>query len=575
MPVQRRMSSRLTGCLTGFGTALALGAAATALHAQGRGASGNPLDQLPVPAAAPVLAPMPLRIDGQAPAGAAAGRLDQSIRPNRFDIEGVTAIPFADVARLFAPLVHEPVTVGRLVAVAADATDLYRAQGHPLSFVYVPAQNFDEGVVRVVAVEGFIASVRIEGDAGPAEAKLRQIAQRLMRERPLKIATFERVSQLLTRVPGITLTAEASLPGTTDGATALVLKVRRQPYNVSLGADLRKPTPRAVLNGVVNDPLVPGGQLTASTLLGNFKREQLYTLGYTQLVGDNGLVLKSTYSDYRGYPDEQYARGNRIERHNVNQRAELSASYPLLLDARSSLTLDGGTYAVNNTDAYRVTQSGVTLTDETRVRALFGQLAWIDTTVTRGRTASVLVAQGLRTAGASAIQYSNTPGVAGQNMAKLDFTRVAFDASQRDRYANDWGTGVAFGAQYSPNTLATSERISFGGARFGRGYAPGDAAGDSGWGLGLELNRQYKVDGGVWLQQVEPYVLVEAAQVQTDIGEPMPKRLGSAALGMRWSDRKHYSLDLAIAKPTGDAVATNPDRRMRASLMLTYQLGPR
>ena len=298
-------------------------------------------------------------------------------------------------------------------------------------------------------------------------------------------------------------------------------------------------------------------------------------MGYTQLVGSDGLVFKGNYSDYRGFPDNQFGRGNLIERYNVNRRAELSASYPLRLNTRSSLMLDAGVYAVNNADSYRVPQSGVTLTDETRMRALFAQMAWTDTTATRGRTASVLVAQGLRAAGALALQTSNIPGVAGQNPAKLNFTRVAFDASQRDRYANNWGTAISLGAQYSPNSLAASERISFGGARFGRGYAPGDATGDSGWGVGVEINRQFKVDGVAWLQQVEPYILLEAAQVHNDIGESQPRRLKSAALGLRWSDRKHYGLDLAVAKPTGDLAPPNPKRHVRVSLLLTYQLGSR
>ena len=556
-------------------TTLALGAAAITLHAQVRTGGGNPLDQLPGPVVAPTPAPVRLQVEGQGLAGAAADRLDRLVTPTRFDIEGVTAIPFAQVAQLFTPMASGPVTVRQLVAVAAEATALYRAQDNPLSFVYIPAQEFSGGVVRVVAVEGYIADVRIEGDAGSAEPKLREISKRLMQERPLRMATFERVSQLMSRVPGITVAAEAAMPGSTDGATVLVLKVRRQPYNVSLGADLRKPVQRAMINGVLNEPLVPGGQVSASTLLGHFNLERLYTAGYTQLVGGDGLAFKGTYSDYRGFPDRQFDRGDPIERFNINRRAELSASFPLLLNATSSMTLDGGAYAVNNTDNYKVPQNGVTLTDETRMRALFAQLAWTDTTATRGRTASLLVAQGLRVAGASAFQASNTPGVAGKNTAKLDFTRAVLDASQRDRYANNWGTAVTFGAQYSPDTLAASERVSFGGSRFGRGYAPGDASGDSGWGMGIELNRQFMVDGGPWLQQAEPYMLLEAAQVHNEVTQPRLRHLGSAAVGLRWTDRKHYSLDLAVAKPTGDSTVTNPQRSVRASLLFTYQLGTR
>lgn len=551
--------------------AMALATVTTGLHAQSGG--GNPLDQLP---SSRPLEPGPAprtTVDVQTPAGPAEPRLARSVTPTRFDIEGVQAIPFAEVANLFAPLAGQPVTVERLVALSRDATALYRERGHPLSFVFVPDQTFDGGVVRIVAVEGYIASVRIEGDTGAAEPKLRQIAERLQAERPLTQANFERVTQLLARLPGVKVDATASLPQTTDGATVLVLKVKRQPYNVSVGADLRQPTSRAVLSGVINDPFWSGGQLSASTLLGKFEREKLLTVGYTQLVGADGLQLKTSFSNYRGYPDEQLGRGAELERFNTNRRLELSASYPLYLSARSSLTLNGGFYAVDNVDDYRESATGGRLTDDTRVRALFAQLAYADAQPDRSRSASVLLAQGLDGAGASAEVRSNINGLSGPGAARLDFTRIAVDASQRDRFANQWGTGVSFGAQYSGHTLASSERVSFGGPRFGRGYAAGDAAGDSGWGVGLEVNRLFKYEGS-WLKQIEPYLLVEAARVSTREGTPAPEKLGSVALGVRLSDARYYSLDVAIAKPTGDPAATNPARKPRLSLMLTYQLSP-
>lgn len=557
-----------------IGVVVAFAGGTAALQAQTQG--GNPLDQLPSPAPVPtVRAPAP-QVNVRPPAGAAdgAGKLERQLVPARFDIEGVTALPFPRIAALFAPLAGQPVTVARLVEIAGEATALYRQAGNPLSFVYLPDQGFEGGVVRVVAVEGYIGSVRIEGDAGPAEARLREIAGRLVAERPLRQATFDRVTQLLLRLPGVTVGATASMPATTDGATELVLKVTRQPYNVSLGADLRKPTPRAVLGAVINDPFVPGGQLSASTLLGDFSREKLLSLGYTQLVGADGLQLKAQATSYRGYPDRNLDSGSPLERFNTNRRVELSASYPLLLDARSSLMLNGGFYGVDNADDYRVPATGARLTDDTRVRAAFAQLSYLDAQADRSRGASVLLAQGFDGAGASAEVRSNVAGLGGTGTSKLAFTRLAIDGNQRDRFANQWGTGVSFGAQYSPNSLAASERISFGGPRFGRGYAAGDAAGDSGWGVGLEVNRMFRLDAG-WLKQIEPYLLVERARVATDLGRPMPQNLRSIALGVRLSDAKYYSLDLAIAKPTGDAAIDNPSRKTRVSLLLSYQLAAR
>ena len=557
------------------GIALTLAGSAAALHAQ-TAQGGNPLDQLPMPAPVPAArAPTP-QVTARPPPGAADGadKLARQLTPSRFDIEGVKALPFSTVAALFAPLAGQQVTVAKLVEIAGQATALYRQVGHPLSFVYLPDQSFDGGVVRVIAVEGYIGSVRIEGDAGPAEARLRDIASRLIAERPLRQSTFDRITQLLLRLPGVTVTAAASMPATTDGATVLVLKVTRQPYNVSLGADLRQPTARAVLSGVLNDPFVPGGQLSASTLLGDLSREKLLTFGYTQLVGTDGLQLKAQATTYRGYPDKKLDSGSALERFNTNRRLELSASYPLLLDARSSLMLNGGFYGVDNADDYRVPANGARLTDDTRVRALFAQLAYLDVQADRSRSAGMMLAQGFDGAGASAEVRSNIAGLGGPGSARLAFTRLAIDASQRDRFGNQWGTGVSFGAQYSPRSLASSERISFGGPKFGRGYAAGDAAGDSGWGVGIEVNRMFRFET-TWLKQVEPYVLLEQARVSTDIGRPMPRTLRSVAIGFRLSDAKHYSLDLAVGKPTGDAAIDNPARKVRVSLLLSYQLAAR
>ena len=288
-------------------------------------------------------------------------------------------------------------------------------------------------------------------------------------------------------------------------------------------------------------------------------------------MGADGLAIKASVVSYSGYPDKQNDPGDALVRHNDNRRAQLSASYPLTLSARGGATLEGGLYAVNNTDSYRVPQTGLTLNDESRIRALFAQLSWSDTTATRARTANLFVAQGLRMAGAAAYQTSNTAGVAGRSSTDLDFTRVSVDLGQRDRYAAGWGSAVSLGAQYSPNTLPSSERVSFGGMRFGRGYAPGDGVGDSGWGAGIELNRQFPIDAGPWLQQLEPYVLLEGAQVRTELGTPSPRRLLSTALGVRLSDNKHYSVDFALAKPMGDAAITNPERKIRASVLLVYQ----
>jgi hemolysin activation/secretion protein len=462
--------------------------------------------------------------------------------------------------------------VGRIVEVGREVTALYRQRGYALSFAFVPPQDFQDGAVRVVVVEGHIRAVAIEGDAGPAEARLRALAAEIVRDKPLRSATFDRYTQLMSRLPGVTVGAQAPQPTTTDGGTDLTLSVRRQPYNVSLGADLRRPTARGVLSGQWNDPLpfLPGGQLTASTLLGDFQKERFANLAYTQLVGAEGLALRAALSHYRGRPDVG-ALSPALTREVANRRLDLGATYPLLLDRNHSLTVGGGFYATDNEDEYRNRFNAAALTEDVRVRALTAQASYVSALPTRSRTATATFSQGIDGLGASAENRINFAGAAAPNPARLDFSRIAFDASQRDRHAGRWGTALSAGGQFSPHVVPVTERVSFGGSRFGRGYAPGEIAGDSGFGAGGEINRAFPFDGGRWLQQLEPYLLLEAARVHSRLAPARDAQLRSVALGMRLTDNKHYALDLAAAKPTGDPSPNNPERRLRFSLLLSYQ----
>ncbi|MDB5963660.1 MAG: ShlB/FhaC/HecB family hemolysin secretion/activation protein, partial [Polaromonas sp.] len=541
--------------------------------AQSPGTSGNPVDQLPAAQpTSPSQGNADIRILPPAqPAQAAAAR---NVTPQRFAIEGVNAIPFDEVAALFKPLAGKPTTVGKVADVAREVSALYRQRGYALSFCFIPEQDFRDGVVRVVAVEGYIATLNIEGDAGPAEPKVREIAEKIRQDRPLQLATFERYTQLLAQLPGLKVEATATPPTRTDGAGSMLLKVSHKPFSISAATDIRSSRPRAVVTGVLNDPLVPGGRLSASTLVGALPGESFMAAGYSQMVGSEGLTLKAEASLYRGDPDAQLDVPPAIRRYTTYKRAELSASYPLKLTRSDSLFLSGGVYATNNADDYAVPASGVTLKDDVRVRAVYLQASYHQATDDHAQSLLLRFAQGLNSLGATKAITANVPGPLPVNPARLDFSRVLLEGSRRDVWAKKWGTAVSFATQYSPNTLPATERISFGSGRFGRAYAAGSAAGDSGWGLALEASRSFTLDT-TYLKQVQPYVLFEQAQVTNNGVATAFSRLSSASIGFRISDGKYYSIDLAASKPVGDAAPDNPQRKIRLSTIVSYNFEAR
>ncbi len=564
---ERHLPIALTVCLA------AAGLPAPFAKAQAPAARGNPVDSLPAP-----------RLPAS-PAGSADVRIltpsvpQQSppslgVTPLRFDIEGVQAISFDEVAGLFKPLVGQPVTVASLAEIARQVTAIYQQRGYALSFCYVPQQDFKNGIVRIVAVEGYVEAVQIEGEAGAAEPKIREIAERIRQNRPLQLASFERYTQLLTQLPGLRVEARALPPLQTDGAGSMVLKVARQPYLVSLGVDLRSSKPRAVVTGILNDPLLSGGRLSASTLLGAYKDETFGSVAYSQLVGSEGLTLKAEASLYRGNPDAHLEVAPAIQRYTRYRRAELSAQYPLILKRTESLFLSGGIYGVNNTDDFSNPANGARLTDEVKARAVYAQASYNTAREDQSQSLTLRLVHGLDSLGAEKSVRANVPDPLPVNPARLDFARILLEGSQRNRWGKHWGTAVSFATQYSPHILPSSERVSFGSTRFARGYAAGEVAGDSGWGLGLELNRSFAL-GMSYLKLIQPYVLLEKARVYSHAGNSSLSKLSSASIGVRLSDGTYYNVDLAASKPTGEVSPDNPARNIRLSAMVSYSLGHR
>jgi hemolysin activation/secretion protein len=149
---------------------------------------GNPLDALPQikppkkgPNATAHIQPQALQVQEL---------LARHLTPTKIQIQGVKSIPFNDVAQRFASLVGHDITVGELIDIANGVTRLYQERGYALSFAFVPAQTFENGVVHVTVVEGYTANVKITGNPGKSEDRLRAIAAHIVAERPLRRATF-------------------------------------------------------------------------------------------------------------------------------------------------------------------------------------------------------------------------------------------------------------------------------------------------------------------------------------------------------------------------------------------------
>lgn len=532
--------------------------------------SGNPLNTLPATQDASKRPQVPVQIDKPQTSPQDIASVQVAVRG--VNVQGSTAIPFEEVSALFTPFINGTHTVSELATAAQKVSELYQRHGYALSFAYLPAQSFAGGVVQVNVVEGFVGSLSMEGNFGRSEDSIRELAQPLLNEKPLTTKTFQHQTQLMARLPGVQISASANLPTTTDGAVPLLIKSKHKPIAVTVGGDMRSPTPRVIGTVTLNDPLWEGSQLQASAMLQNPDRERYGMVGITQQLTPEGTQARLSYSNYRSF-NNPATHVSGIDELARQSKLDFNLSHPWILSGGQQLTTTAGLYAINYSK--EIADSQAYLIGEEKVRTLYAQMAWASFSPSMTRSASVLLARGVDGLGATkdGNLYYQGQTYKQDNPAKLDFTRLTADYSQRHRFASKMGAAFAVGGQYSGDILPVPERISFGSTRFGRGYQAGEFSGDSGLGASAEVNYQFAINQP-WVKSAEPYLLYEWARTRYQSSNYHGNTLKSASLGLRLSDSRYYALDLAMSKPLGDRSANNPDRKLRYSLVLSYNLDP-
>ena len=152
-------------------------------------------------------------------------------------------------------------------------------------------------------------------------------------------------------------------------------------------------------------------------------------------------------------------------------------------------------------------------------------------------------------------------GATGPAAGVPDFTAATLTLSRLQRLgAGPWSVFVEATGQLAADVLPNSERFALGGAEIGRGFAPGNTTGDSGWGALLELRRQLSGTAlGGAVEAAELYAFADYGQAFDRTGErdgATREDLGSVGIGARIDLRPWLTLTPEIARQT-DGVATD------------------
>lgn len=497
-----------------------------------------------------------------APSRTAAATLPLEARLvlHKVRFEGGTVYPLSELRDHYQPLIGREVSVGELLQFTERLTQRYQRDGYLLSQAYLPDQDFADGRVHVVLVEGYVHDVRREGGMGPAGVYLDQLLERLKAERPLTRATLDRFIGLAQRIPGVTLQAHLSQVERSEGAT-LTVNAMREPFDAAMTlSDGSRDCLQGLFKVSSNAQTRFAEQLTASVLLPPGDDHTEYQrLDYSQHLDAQGSQLLLSAARYRSEPrtPARLAHGSQLFQRIESERYAIGLGQPVIVTADEWLAVTGHVYSVteHNDDL-----SGDLGRNDTYVRALSFEGDWRKAEPGRLRRVSAGVHQGLDYLGArSDADYD------------MDFLRFRVAGLQSDQLLQRW-QGVLSGALYwTDDRLPDSEHAVFGGQNFGHGYPQDQAAGDKGWGVAYELNYSIQPRTG-WIKRVQPYALLDAAQAWYNGGPFEDARMRSAALGVRLGDGRYAQVTLEVAKPLADVALDSMSRSPRAMVSFSYWL---
>lgn len=522
-----------------------------------------PVPNLPADAYRP--AATPLQVPDPGAAAAQPLLMETRINLKTVQIEGGTIYPLNELAEVYKPLIGHQTSLADLIEATRNITRRYQQDGYLLSYAFLPQQHFDDGVARVVLVEGYVRDVQVQGDVGRVKGLLDELAAKIQAERPLTRKTFERYTTLMTRIPGVTIQAQVPPPGTTDGATTLVAQASRKPFTSTMSTteDNRNGT-QALLGVSSNSQTAMGEQLTLSGLFPpGDDHEHYYRLDYNQFLNSEGTQLSLFASRYRADPGTNVltSDGFELKPHKEDDRYSIGVSHPFIAAANELLNAGARLYAVDSTNRYKVVGYPLSIEERTDVRALAFESDWRKSDARQLRILSGGLYQGLDSMGA----HSNNPAL------DLNFLRLRLSGVQSDKFFDNWQGVLSAALYWSDDTLPDSERAVFGGQNFGRGYPDDQASGDKGWGAAYEVNYSFNRDGN-WVRILQPYVVLDHSKTWFNKLAVQSNDLSSAAVGLRFGDAKYYNIALEAAKPMSDEALDTFNRRARYSISFSYQL---
>ncbi len=472
-----------------------------------------------------------------------------------FRVTGNRSYPADVLEALVQPWVGKRLDIRGLNEAAGALTRHYQANGHLLSYAYLPAQRVGDGVIELAVLEGKLEGVQIvtAQDVRLRDEVVQAHTDSLVGPGPLTQDAVERKLLLLNDMPGVAARA-AFTPGATTGGAEMVVSVAEdEPLEIRAEINNHGAQStgvyRAGLSLHFRDLFGWGDSTTARAFASNRGSLVSGSLGTSVPMGGDGWRLGASLSRLQYQLADAFKNSGALGTANT---LGFEVSYPLRRSTDVNLTARAGVDFKRLHDEFRGREDVDKRNDSGEVGIAFDF-----------RDAIGGLSAGSATATVGQLRQS---GLARREWHKLNaqFARQQRIAGPFSLYARVWGqtTGAS--------NLDSSEKLGLGGAGAVRAYASGEASVDHGVLASLELRYSLDLLGGSVVGSLfHDYGSGQISRGAASAAGNEPE-LNGTGFGLGWSG-SGIGLNASLAwrggrLPTVDGV----DPRPRLYLQLTY-----
>ncbi len=523
-------------------------------------AAAQQLPTNPVPQGSPIpriLPPAPPSVGPGTvippPPAAPAALPSQPVRVTSVEIEGVTAYPQPEIAKLATGLIGPAVPLSQIDAARQAILQHYRADGYVLTTV---SANLDaNGRLRFDVTEGRIASVKLDGDIGPAGTQVLRFLNHLTEKQPIDTATLERYLLLAQDVPGVSLRAVLEPSSDTPGALNLIAQVSRQKVSGLATMDNRafnETGPIEFLGLLDLNSFSEFGEKTELSYYHTFPNSQNFgQVSSEAFIGASGLKGRV----YGGYgPTVPTGSLGQQGYYGTTTVFGASLSYPVIRSRQQTLNVNLAFDALDSNIS--IAPQGVRTQasyDALRVMRLGEDYAlsdvWLGAEHSAINALSARISEGMKALGASTNGISLTSPRVGE---QTGFTKINFEASRTQTLFAPW-QGATLGlmglltGQWSPNILPPAEQFYLGGAHFTRGYYVGQVAGDNALAATVELQLNTSFETTVFDRSfdiaTQYYLFYDWGETWQNLSTDHNAMINSAGGGVRAQVTRYVEVD--------------------------------